>query len=82
MHDLSGAPISAREVTLQVTNGPNLGESIMQVTDINGISTYHINAALPGTDRIQFKFNVDSEEHVCHALVRWNIDLIFKDDFE
>ncbi|MGJ8662915.1 MAG: CRTAC1 family protein [Marinicella sp.] len=82
LHDLSGAPISAREVTLQVTNGPNLGESIMQVTDINGISTYHINAALPGTDRIQFKFNVDSEEHVCHALVRWNIDLIFKDDFE
>ncbi len=82
IQNLNGAPIANHNVTLNITQGPNAGFTTSLNTDSNGLAQFPLSFSTLGTDRIQFDFNVSSEPQICRALVKWQADLIFSNDFQ
>lgn len=82
LHDLAGMPLSTHTISLQINKGPNTGTVINSISDQNGKATFDINSSLIGTDRIDFSFNFNNQTQFCRALLKWDNDIIFINQFE
>lgn len=82
LHDLDGNPLINKSVTMNVSLGPNSGYVNVQNSNNNGSVIFQLNYSTAGTDRISFNFNAEGESQICRALVKWQAELIFKDEFE
>lgn len=51
--DATGSPIEGRDVTFEVTSGPNVGQGATVSTDANGEATFTYTGATVGTDTIE-----------------------------
>ena len=82
LHQNDGNPLAGTAVQLSVFQGPGSGTVLNEVTDANGTAAFLLNFAANGTDRILYTFTAGGEPQRCVALARWQVDLIFADDFE
>jgi hypothetical protein len=82
LHQNDGSPLVGSAVQLSVFQGPGNGTVLNEVTDANGTAGFQLNYVDNGIDRILYTFTAGGEPQRCVALVQWQIDLIFADDFE
>lgn len=82
IQNLNGSPLADQNVSMQIMQGPNAGQSANLTTDLNGQATFPLSFTSTGTDRIKFDFSVAGSPQLCRALVEWDIDLIFKHAFD
>ena len=78
-----GSPPEPIDVQLSIDSGPNNGTILSDGTDSSGFAHFTMTGFNPGSDQLEYVFQLDGQFHSCQARVEWTHDsMLFRSGFE